>query len=82
MSMLFKIIPGGIAVLNNRGVFKQVDLYEREGRIYAQWGTGYIGLRSEQGTTIPNVRWEYVEGVAKEYNKLGAMMIPAVARAA
>lgn len=75
MGMLFTIIPQGVAVLNNKGVFKQADLYEREGRVYAAWGSGYIGLRSDKGTTIPNVRCEWFDGVQTRVTKLGAIVL-------
>lgn len=54
----FHQIEGGYAILRSRGVFKQVDLYVRDGRVFAQWGSGLIGLMVYQrGTTKPDVSW-------------------------
>lgn len=54
----FHQIEGAHAILRSRGVFKQVDLYVRDGRVFAQWGSGLIGLIAYQhGTTKPDVSW-------------------------
>ncbi|QJD54374.1 hypothetical protein [Aminobacter phage Erebus] len=72
---LFTIIPDAIAILNAKGVFKQTEVYVREGVLYAKWSSGFIGLRHyDNGTTIPNVKWEHLEGVEYEYSVLGKMM--------
>ena len=63
--MLFTIIPDAQVVLRSKGIFKQAALYSREGRLYAKWGSGFIGLRhTGSGTTVPHVLWEHIEGVA------------------
>lgn len=62
--MLFHQIHGAVCVLRSRGVYKQCDVFTYGERIFAKWGGGFIGLKKyDNGTTIPNVSWEHVEGV-------------------
>lgn len=54
----FHQIEGAQAILRSRGVFKQVDLYVYGIRVFAKWGSGFIGLQKyQQGTTKPDVSW-------------------------
>lgn len=58
--MLFTIIEGQFVVLRQNGVFKQVQLYQYGNRIFAKYGSGYIGLRKPSynyPTTKPDVTW-------------------------
>lgn len=65
--MLFHAIPGAQCVLKSKGVFKQVDVFVYGDRLFAKWGSGYIGLKSHSnGTTVPSVLWEHLEGVEYE----------------
>lgn len=66
--MLFHKIEGAAAVLSSKGVFRQVDVYQRDNQLYARWGSGFIGLRytsfstAEIGTTLPHVQVQHIEG--------------------
>jgi hypothetical protein len=60
---LFHVIDDAAAVLRTKGVFKQVKVFYRDNRLYAQHGGGFIGLRRDGGTTHPQVAWDYIEGV-------------------
>lgn len=83
MNELFKIIPDAFAILHNGGVYKQAQLYERAGRVYAQASGGYVMLRAQNGTSHPKLRWDHVEGVdtdmrgdgSPRYDKLGRMIL-------
>lgn len=55
---LFRVIEDAQIILRNRGVYKQVKLYDRGGRLYAQWGSGFIVLLASGNTSHPNVVWE------------------------
>lgn len=55
---MFSIVEGEVAILTSKGVFRQTTVYKRRGGIYAKWGSGFIRLRSDGGTSIPNVRVE------------------------
>lgn len=53
----FSDIPEGKAIVHSRGVFRQVGIAERGGRVYAKYGAGYVRLNSSGTTSSPNVRW-------------------------
>lgn len=59
MSNLFHEIPDAQVILKRKGVYRQVKLFQRCQRVYAQYGTGFIGLfqDSEGCTTVPDIRW-------------------------
>lgn len=60
---LFSIIEGKQAVIKNAktGVYRQVDLYERDGEIYAKASGGFIRLMKEQRTSHPVTKWEHLD---------------------
>jgi len=62
---LFTIIDDAFAIMHGNGVYKQAKLYRRGKRIYAAHGAGFIGLRTDGATSIPNARWEEL---SIEYN--------------
>lgn len=73
--MLFHQVEGAVCILRSKGVFKQVDVFVRGDALYAKWGGGFIGLRRhENGTTVPTVRWEHIEGVGYAFEGLGIMV--------
>jgi hypothetical protein len=51
---MFFIVSGASVVLYRKGV------YQREGHddIYVGWGSGYIRIAAEGGTSNPDVRYE------------------------
>ena len=54
----FTPVEDGFALLRSNGVFKQVPLFTRGDRLYAKWGSGFIGLMVfQQATTNPSVAW-------------------------
>jgi len=61
--MLFHKVDGAAAVLRSKGIFKQVDVYRRGNDLFAKWGSGFISLRPRNGTSLPDVAWEVVDGV-------------------
>lgn len=54
----FKHIEGEAAVLVDKGVYRQVDLYERDGVLYAKVGAGFVKLYATGATTKPSTRVE------------------------
>lgn len=75
--MLFHQVHGAQVVLRAKGVFKQVDVFVRGERLFAKWGSGFIGLKQyDNGTTIPDCRWEHIEGVEYKFGNspLGDML--------
>ena len=82
--MLFHKVEGGVVVLRSKGVYRQVDLYQRGGELFAKFGSGFIGLRRNEGTTKPDVMWEHMDGVHVEEGAVGKLFVrgTAVRRAA
>jgi hypothetical protein len=55
---LFHIVEDQQVILRANGVYRQAPLYQRAGLLYAKHGSGFIGLRGNNGTTVPNIGWE------------------------
>lgn len=53
----FKKIDGEYVIVNMNGVFKQVDLAERDGLLYAVTAGGYVQLRADGGTSKDKLRF-------------------------
>lgn len=58
---LFSIIPDGVAIVHCRGVYRQVPIYARGGKIYAKHGGGFVRLGAHGDTSAPNIRWSDVD---------------------
>ncbi len=54
--MTFKKLEGETAVVATRGVFKQVDLYEWNGKLFAQHSGGYVRLKENGSTSKDGVQ--------------------------
>ena len=70
----FSIIPEGQAIINTKGVYRQVAIYQRassinEGRkiLYAKFGSGFIRLLQGGATSNPNVRWHEIDAAEHSY---------------
>ena len=68
---LFTVVEGGKVITVEKGVYRQSDLYERAGQLYAQHRTGFARLLTKGVTTVPNVRWDAIEGVEYKENFRG-----------
>lgn len=53
----FTVIPEGQGIIQARGIYRQVTLFERKGRVYAKHGGGYVRLNQGGSTSAPNIRW-------------------------
>lgn len=54
---LFHIIEGAQAIVFAKpGIYRQVPLYERAGKLFAKHGAGFIKIMTHGGTSHPNVR--------------------------
>lgn len=49
--MLFQKIEGENAIIVQKGVYRQCELYERMGAVYAKVGTGFIRLYANGSTS-------------------------------
>lgn len=54
---LFKKVEGAAAITITGGVYKQVDVYERDEFLYAKDGAGFVRLYKNGSTTKANVRF-------------------------
>lgn len=73
---LFSIVETGKVIISERGVYRQVDLYERAGALFAGFKGGFVRLLGRGGTTVPHVKWDAIEGIKyhEEYN--GPKQVP------
>lgn len=53
---LFVEVEGEAAILVERGVYKQVPVFTRNGFLYAKAGGGFVRLYADGSTTKPNCR--------------------------
>lgn len=57
----FTAIPEGQAITHINGVYRQIPIFERGGKIYARHGAGYVRLFQGGQTSAPNVRWSDID---------------------
>jgi hypothetical protein len=65
----FTVIPEGQAIMVNRGVYRQVQVYVRSGKVYARHGSGYVRLIQGGSTSAPNIRWVEIDTPNGEYDE-------------
>ncbi len=67
---LFSRVEEGQVIISDRGLYRQVDLYERNGTLFAAVKGGFVRLLGREGTTVPSIKWLAIEGVeyTDEYN--------------
>ena len=76
----FKQIEGEAAVLVINGVYKQCDLYERDGYLYAKALGGFVRLFHDGATTQPRMRLETLSWTgALNRDSLGRLCRPGTA---
>lgn len=77
---LFHLIEGSAVVLRRNGVYRQAPVYSRGVDLYAKWGAGFVRLRGNEGTTLPDCAWETLDlpgGFAIGRGQFGAPMLSA-----
>jgi len=57
----FHIVPGETVIIRRGGVFKQVEVYQYGGFLFAKSNGGYIRLLMEGGTSVPNTMHENLQ---------------------
>lgn len=53
---LFKHLEGQVAILVEGGVYKQAELFSRDGYLYAKAGSGFVRLYADGSTTKAKCR--------------------------
>lgn len=51
----FRKLDGEFAITKQDGVFRQADVYERNGYLFVAHGNGFVQLQSTGGTSSPKV---------------------------
>lgn len=59
---MFVKVEGTTVLLVERGVYRQADLYERGGQLFAKLGTGYVYLKETGATSKDGVGFDVIEG--------------------
>jgi len=57
----FAKIEHGLVITFNKGIYRQVALYERNGNLFAQHGSGFVKLYPEGRTGIPSMAWKDID---------------------
>lgn len=75
--MMFHIIPDAVAITRVRGVFRQVQVFKFNGRVFVKHGSGYAWVMKSGDTSVPNLHLEEIHLPFKEtYSPLGYMIVP------
>lgn len=56
----FKQVEGEAAIVIINGVFKQVDIYERDGNLYAKTAGGFVRLMADGSTSKAKMSLNYM----------------------
>lgn len=67
----FVPIPNGSALLFSRGLFREADLFSRDGAVYAKWQTGFVKLGGGSLTSLPAVSYADLQGDGIELSRGG-----------
>ena len=74
----FTAIPDAQAITTSKGVYRQVPVYQRDGKIYARHGNGFIRLMQGGVSSHPNVRWTELDAAEVGYvERRGSVMVAA-----
>lgn len=57
---LFVESEGDVAILSMGGVYKQVEVYTRDGYLYAKANGGFVRLMADGATSKPNCRLDHL----------------------
>lgn len=82
--MRFNKVDDGAAITRSRGIYRQVDIYEREGKLYAKHGAGLVRLYKGGGTSNKDIKWSDIDPGDGSYEETGnaVVFLPPVREAA
>ena len=73
----FHVIDDVAVILRSKGVYRQAKAYKRGIDLFAGYGSGFIRLYKDGGTSLPTVSWEGHDGPETTYDKMGrAQVLP------
>jgi hypothetical protein len=70
----FQFLDGRV-LLGCNGVYKQADLYAYNGRIFAKYGQGFIGVNANETTTKGKVFWRDIEMSQPYTQSIGKLIL-------
>lgn len=65
----FTAIPDAQAITLSKGVYRQVPVFQRDSKIYARHGNGFIRLMQGGTSSHPNVRWAELDAAETGYTE-------------
>jgi hypothetical protein len=72
----FRELEGDMAILIRKGVLYQCPLYVHGECIYARWGTGFVRLSENGGTSSPALRMvSLITDLATGTDKMGRLTL-------
>lgn len=76
MTGLFHILDGDAVVLYRKGTFRQSEVYQRNGELFAKHSGGFIRLLHGGHTSLPDMMWEDLH-ISAGYSKgpLGRLVL-------
>ena len=63
------------AILYKGGSYQQVPVYRRGLRLFAKRGGGYIALKKEGKTSLPDWTWDELDGVKFTFDTMGFLLM-------
>lgn len=70
----FSVIPEAQGIIHAAGVYSQVALYERGGRVYAKRGSGFVRLSQGGATSAPSIRWAEIDTPLGQWREAGGFV--------
>jgi hypothetical protein len=71
----FEVIDDGQAIIRSNGVFRQVPIAVRDGKIYAKYGAGYVKLSGHGDTSRSRVFWHQIDPGEGRYVEKGMSVV-------
>ena len=77
----FKQSEGDVAIVVNKGVYKQADIYIRDGMLYAAWGGGFIRIKEDGSTSQATARVDHLDFEGEIHrDEMGRLCVPSTDR--
>lgn len=76
MNRFHVITDAAVIIRSKNGVYRQAKVYRRGEDLYAGYGSGFVRLMSNSGTSMPNVSWDEIDADCEiTTSKLGRLMV-------
>lgn len=72
---------GDVAVIVNKGVYKQVPVFIRDGLLYAAYGGGFVRLKDDGSTSQATARLDHLDFDGELHrDEMGRLCVPSTGR--